>query len=282
MKQFLVLLFVVSVTGLTSCVKTVDVQHDIHDTVYLSPLKPDTFRTITIQIDTVIKYDNHIDTVIQVRHDTLILIKTTTDTLYRYFLDTVYLTKILHDTITQMVYLHDTVNNTRVVIQHDTIVQTNTVVVVDTVYNYGSALGLNYPIPATDSGFIFITFDTVPGLTINNIEIVNLQSYIPGSRTDQTPPAYSQVNNYLPVNYPNNGWMIHPVGPMICNITITYTWTVPYYPAFMFQTFDHQHSWNFQTSAKIGGANGAVFTSKAVFNYIDLSSIFFIYIKNHN
>jgi hypothetical protein len=282
MKQILILLFVVSFTGFTSCIKTVDVQHNFHDTVYLSPLKPDTFRTTATQIDTVIRYDNHIDTVIQVRHDTMILIKTTTDTLYRFYADTVYLTRILHDTVTKMVYLHDTLNNTRTIIQHDTVIRTNTVVVADTVYNYGSALGLNYPVPAKDSGFIFITFDTVPGLTINNIEIVNLQSYVPGSGTDQTLPVYSQVSNYLPVYYPNDGWMIHPVGPMICNITITYSWTVPNYPAFMFQTFDHQHSWNFQTSAKIGGSNGTVFTSKAVFNYIDLSSIFFIYIKNHN
>jgi hypothetical protein len=279
MKYILILLSFVSILCCTSCVKTVDVEHNIHDTLYLFQ-KIDTFRITTVRTDTVIKHDNHVDTVIQVRHDTLILTKTITDTLFKYYLDTVYLTKILHDTVTEIVYIHDTVNNIRVVTQHDTIIQTNTVVVVDTVYSYYS-LGVNYPVPARDSGQIFITFDTVPGLTINNIQIINLQSYVPGSQTFQTPATYTQVSNYLPINYPLYGWMIHPVGPMICTIVFNYTWTVPNPVTITFQTFDHVHSWSAQTLNPTGGANGTTHTSQAVFSYIDLTQIFFMGIKNH-
>ncbi len=148
----------------------------------MPPLKSDTATIVAIHMDTVIKYDNHLDTVIQVRHDTMILIKTTYDTL----------------------------------LQHDTIVRTNTVVTRDTVYTY--SLGVNYPVPASDSGQIYITFDTVPGFVLTDIQITNLLSYIPGTLTDQTPAQYTQVSDYVPINYPNYGWMIHPVGPMICNI----------------------------------------------------------------
>ena len=114
----------------------------------MSPLKTDTSTHVAIHMDTVIKYDNHLDTVIQVRHDTMILIKTISDTL----------------------------------LQHDTVVRTNTVVTRDTVYTY--SLGVNYPVPARDSGQIYITFDTVPGFILTDIQITNLLSYIPGTLTD--------------------------------------------------------------------------------------------------
>ena len=284
MKLFLILLSLVSVTWLSSCVKTVDVEHSIHDTLYLFHPQTDTFRTVTVHTDTVVRQDNHIDTVIQVRHDTLILTKTITDTLFRYYLDTVYLNRILHDTVTETIYLHDTVNNIRIIVEHDTIIKTNTVVRVDTVYSYGYSLGgLNYPVPARDSGRIYIVWDTLPGLIINDIQIINLGSYVPGSQTDQTPAQYSQVSDYLPIYYPEQGsWMIHPVGPMICTIVFTYTYTVPHPVLITFQTFDHAHSWSVMTVNKLGGADGQVFTLKAVFSYIDLTQIFFIYIKNHN
>jgi hypothetical protein len=246
MKYFLILLTFASALFFPSCVKTVDVFHDVHDTLFLSRLQTDTFRTVTVHSDTVVKQDNHADTVIQVRHDTLIITKTITDTLF----------------------------------QRDTVLQTHTIVEVDTVYSMGYSLGLNYAVPATDSGRIYIVWDTVPGLVINNIEITNLGSYIPGS--GQFPGQYSQVCNYKPTYYTNYGWMIHPVGPMICNIVINYTWTVPYFPNFTFQTFDHTHSWSVQTTDKLGGADGTQFTSRAVFSYIDLTQIFFIQIRNHN
>lgn len=279
MKYVLILLSVATILCFTSCVKTVDVEHDIHDTLYLLQPRTDTFRTVAVHTDTVIRQDNHVDTVIQVRHDTLILTKTTTDTLFKFYLDTVYLNRILHDTVTQIVYLHDTVNNIRIIIQHDTIIQTNTVIVVDTVYDYGYNLGLNYPVPAKDSGQIYIVWDTVPGLIINNIQIVNLGSYIPGS---QFPSLYSQVSDYLPAYYPQfNSWMIHPVGPMICTIVFNYTWTVGNSPSITFQTMDHVHAWTTLTTNPLGGVDGTVRTSQAVFSYIDLTKIFFIYIKNH-
>ena len=246
MKYFLILLTFSAALFFASCVKTVDVFHDVHDTVFLSKPTTDTFRTVTIHTDTVVKQDNHVDTVIQVRHDTLIITKTTTDTLY----------------------------------QRDTIVQTHTVITVDTVYSLGYTIGVNYVVPATDSGRIYIVWDTVPGLVINNIEITNLGSYIPGS--GQFPGQYSQVSNYLPTYYDNLGWMIHPVGPMICNIVINYTYTAPYYPIFTFQTLDHTHSWSIQTSALTGGATGTQYTWRAVFSYIDLTQVFFLQIRNHN
>ena len=264
---------------LNACTKKIDVIHDIHDTVYMSQLKSDTFTRVSVHMDTVIKYDNHVDTVIQVRHDTLILTKTTTDTLFKYFLDTVYLTKILHDTTTKLVYMYDTVNNIEVVVQHDTVLKTNTVVTVDTVYGY--SLGVNYPVPAKDSGQIYITFDTVPGFILHDIQITNLLTYIPGTLTDQTPAQYSQVSDYVPINYPNYGWMIHPVGPMICNIVFNYSWTVPNNITTTLQTFDHSHSWSTLPLNPTGGADGTIHTSRAVFNYIDLTKIFFINIKNH-
>ena len=185
------------------------------------------------------------DTVIQVRHDTMILTKTTVDTLYK----------------------------------SDTVYRTNSVVTVDTVYTY--SLGVNYPVPARDSGQIYITFDTIPGFVLTDIKITNLLSYIPGTLTDQTPAQYSQVSDYIPVNYPNYGWMIHPVGPMICNIEFYYSWTVPNNITTTLQTFDYSHSWSTLPLNPTGGADGTIHNSKAVFNYIDLTKIFFITIRNH-
>ena len=211
----------------------------------MSPLKSDTSTRVTIHTDTVIKYDNHLDTVIQVRHDTMILIRTTTDTL----------------------------------LQHDTVVSTNTIVTRDTVYAY--SLGVNYPVPARDSGQIYITFDTIPGFILTDIQITNLLSYIPGTLTDQTPAQYTQVSDYVPINYPNYGWMIHPVGPMICNIVFYYSWTVPNNITTTLETFDHSHSWSTLPLNPTGGADGTIHSSKAIFNYIDLTKIFFINIKNH-
>lgn len=279
MKYFLILLSVASFACLNSCVKKIDVIHDIHDTVFISPLKTDTFSRVTIHTDTVIKNDNHIDTVIQVRHDTLILYKTTSDTLFKYYLDTVFLTKTLHDTVTKSVYMFDTVNNIQVITLHDTIIRINTVVTVDTVYTYSNST--NYPVPARDSGQIYITFDTIPGFVLTDIQITNLLSYIPGTLTDQTPAQYTQVSDYVPINYPNYGWMIHPVGPMICNIVFYYSWTVPNNITTTLQTFDYSHSWSTLPLNPTGGADGTVHVSKAVFNYIDLTKIFFITIKNH-
>jgi hypothetical protein len=211
----------------------------------MSPAQSDTFTRVTVHIDTVIKYDNHLDTVIQVRHDTMILTKTTIDTLFK----------------------------------SDTVYRTNTIVTTDTVYTY--SLGINYPVPARDSGQIYITFDTIPGFVLTDIKITNLLSYIPGTLTDQTPAQYSQVSDYVPINYPNYGWMIHPVGPMICNIEFYYTWTVPNNITTTLQTFDYSHSWSTLPLNPTGGADGTVHSSKAVFNYIDLTKIFFITIKNH-
>lgn len=245
MKYLLILLSVASFACLNACTKKIDVIHDIHDTLYLSPTKSDTFTRVAVHVDTVIKYDNHLDTVIQVRHDTLILTKTTIDTVFK----------------------------------SDTVYRTNTVVTVDTVYTY--SLGVNYPVPARDSGQIYITFDTIPGFVLTDIKITNLLSYIPGTLTDQTPAQYSQVSDYVPINYPNYGWMIHPVGPMICNIEFYYSWTVPNNITTTLQTFDYSHSWSTLPLNPTGGADGTIHNSKAIFNYIDLTKIFFITIKNH-
>lgn len=280
MKYVFILLAIVSIAWFTSCTKKIDVVHDIHDTLYRYVLKSDTFHTIVIHVDTIVKQDKHEDTVIQVRHDTLILTKTTTDTLFRNLFDTIYITRTLHDTITKTVYLHDTINNMQVVIQHDTIIKTNTVITVDTVYSYVYSLNTSYPLPATDSGQIFITYDTLPGFRLDSIQIINLASYVPESQTSQTPARYTQVSTYIPINYPNYGWMIHPVGPMICTMTFYYTWITPNAVMTTLQTFDNLHSWIIPSFDPAPPPNGTEVQATRVFSYIDLSKIFFIRIKN--
>ncbi len=232
MKQLFLGVFIF--VSLQSCIKTMDVAHDTHDTIYLSRLQIDTFTRTNTVTDTFVIHDNHADTVTQIKHDTLIIVKTRTDTLFKSFLDTVYLTRAIHDTTVQIVtvikhdtlqgnttvvvrhdtvinnvivpvhdtvsktvYLHDTLNNFVKVFIHDTVVKIDTVVTYDTVTNYVSVNYLNYPVPAPDSGkLLYIALDTVPGMVIHTIEFQNVFSWTPVAPIESHQGIFQQDKKY--------------------------------------------------------------------------------------
>src|SRR5450432_432423 len=238
MKTATVILVAISMVVIyTSCVKTVDVIHNIHDTTILNHLQIDTFTRTSVKYDTTVIHDNNLDTVIQVKHDTIVVKTTTTDTLFKVFSDTLYLTKTVydttvktatiikhdtvinymtvtkydtvtnyvtvlkHDTVTKTQYLHDTLNNFTTVIQSDTIIKINTVIKTDTLYQYGFIS--NYKVPATDSMTIYLEYDTLP-LTFkwDSIVIQNIETYVPPLIPFESGPTYTQQNTYYPSNDP--------------------------------------------------------------------------------
>lgn len=219
---------------MASCQKEISTQYKT-DTLYL-PV--DTFTRYSIIMDTIIHYDTHKDTVIQVRHDTLIIKTTLIDTLWR----------------------------------HDTIVRINTVTRTDTVYKmpYLSA----YPVPATDSGTIFISWDTIPGFVLSDITIANIGTFNGFS--------YEQSNTYQP-QFNGTTWFIRVVKSMIAVISFHYSWTNPV--KFQLQTFHFGsgilHTWEVYSPGGIGGGPGTVHCcQEARFDYIDLPEIFQINISN--
>jgi hypothetical protein len=239
MKSILSILTLASFAWLMSCTKKIDVVHDIHDTVYLTQIKVDTFHSIVIRTDTIIKHDNSEDTVI--RHDTLFLTKITTDTLFRSYIDTVYLTKALHDTIvqvktvvqhdtvintqtvlvpdtvTKLVYLHDTIDNIVKVFIRDTVVQVNTIVEHDTVLKYQPVPG--YPTPATDSVLIEFFMDSSK-ITLHSITFTSLLPSPDGTfQTVITLPVRATHGSTEETDY--NGIVV--VAPkMLCRIVFDY------------------------------------------------------------
>jgi hypothetical protein len=188
MKQLL--LVVLLIASLQSCIKTVDVTHDIHDTTYINLAgHNDTVSHFAIIHDTITRSSVANDTVQIVKHDTLYITTTRIDTVLRYFIDTAYITRTVHDTVirvqeivkvqhdttqiwsydtvyvnrnvtvhdtvSRVQYLHDTINNVSVVYLHDTIVRIDKVITHDTVLRYNSL----YPVPATDSVVMKYQYD---------------------------------------------------------------------------------------------------------------------------
>lgn len=267
----------------SSCVKTMNVEHDFHDTVYL-PSTIDTVHIVVVRTDTVIKQDNHLDTVIQVKHDTVIVTKTTTDTLFRILYDSIYLTKISHDTITKTQYLTDTITNYITVIKYDTILKINTVTVTDTLYQYVNPSG--YPVPATDSLFLSIRFDTIPGLVIHSITFTNVNSWVPVYPVKPGQGQYTQVFTCSPRYDPYEGWFVRVPSPMICNISIDYDWTAPGPVNFILSSIPLgpgvTTSWETSSPGGLGGAPGTVFYDfGARLNYVDLPAVGLLTFQNH-
>lgn len=293
---FLLLLFV----SCTKYIDKVDTQ-TLHDTLWR--LQVDTVHTFAMVRDTVIKLDTHVDTITQVKHDTLFITTTKTDTLFKSFLDTVYLTKTfrdtvvkqvviqLHDTVSKYVYLHDTINNFEKVFIHDTVVKITTTVQHDTVYRYyENAFG--YPVPAKDSGqLLYIYLDTVPGFILKSIEFQNIYTF------HQTPGDYfqgifSQDNTYTTldvnpytVNNPQVSYQLNIPGPMVCNIIITYDWTVETPVTFELDTFNPgpgiRSEWKTYSPGGLGGAPGTKFSNQAQFQSINMPRVFSMRITNH-
>jgi hypothetical protein len=284
MKYVLFILVIASVAWFSSCTKTVNIEHDVHDTLYLTQIKVDTFHSIVIRTDTLIKQDNNTDTVIQVKHDTIIVTKITTDTLFKTLFDSIYLTKTTHDTVTKIQYSTDTVNNYITVLKYDTILKINTVTVTDTLYQYVNPAG--YPVPATDSQFLFIYFDTIPGLVIHSLTFTNINSWIPVSPYKPGQGQYTQIFTCSPQYDLSEGWFVRVPTPMICNISIDYDWTAPGPVHFILNTFNLgpgiPSSWETSSPGGLGGSPGSVFHDYvAQFNYINLPVIGQLTIQNH-
>jgi hypothetical protein len=288
--KYTLTLLAIALISLNSCTKRIDVIHDIHDTLYLEPVRVDTFHSVVTRIDTIVLHDNHTDTVVQIKHDTLILTKTTVDTLFRNLFDTVYLTKILHDTVNKTVYVHDTINNYICIVKHDTVIQVVTVVQIDTVTNFIRTNWKNYPIPAPDSGqLLYVHFDTIPGLTITSIEFQNIYSWVP--EAGNSPGFFSQdITLHAPIftqvafngTPPVHDWQIYVPGPMVCNIIITYDWNATFLPVFQLETFPTnpgvRTTWETYAPTGIPGPHTGQVSR---LDYINLPTVFQMNITSH-
>jgi hypothetical protein len=316
MKQILIALVVI--VSLHSCTKTITVDHDIHDTTYISQyqIKIDTFNRFSIVRDTVVIQDTHTDTVTQIKRDTLIVTTKKTDTLFKSFYDTVYLSKFihdtvisvktivqkdtvfttqivqLHDTVSKYVYLHDTIDNFQKIFIHDTVIQINTITKVDTLTNYITANWLGYPVPAPGAGqLLYVYLDTIPGLVIHSIEFQNIFSWVPMPQMENYPyglftqdVTYFKFDNNPYVNDGRNLQIAVP-GPMVCNIIINYDWTAETGASFRLDTFNPgpgiYSSWETHSPGGLGGSPGTVFKGQvATFQSINLPNVFQLTIAN--
>ncbi len=242
MKYSFFILAIASIALLTSCTKKIEVVHNNYDTVYLSVLRVDTFHTIVVRTDTVLKHTA--DTLVEVKHDTLFLTKTTIDTLFRTYIDTVYLTRALHDTliqvktviqhdtiiatktilvpdtITKLIYLHDTINNIERVLIRDTIIKIETFVEHDTVLKYQPILG--YAVPATDSVSIVVRIDS--NVTLHAITFTNLISSPDGSIQSFTtlPRNVVYADGYVDMYGQKYQGAIVTAPKMLCSVSFDY------------------------------------------------------------